>query len=64
MPWWRGIVVIASAFRTEYPGFKSSQGVRFLGFYALQCCCHTLIMHCHCVCFRKINAFKKIIKKK
>jgi hypothetical protein len=29
----RGIVVIASAYRTEDPGFESRQGVRFLGFY-------------------------------
>jgi hypothetical protein len=27
--WWRGIVVIASAFRTDDPGFDSRQGVRF-----------------------------------
>jgi hypothetical protein len=30
-PWRRGIVVIASAYRKEYPGFESRQGVRFLG---------------------------------
>jgi hypothetical protein len=28
-PWRRGIVVIASAYRTEDPGFESRQGVRF-----------------------------------
>jgi hypothetical protein len=27
-PWGRGIVAIASAYRTEDPGFKSRQGVR------------------------------------
>jgi hypothetical protein len=32
-PWRRGIVVIASALRTEDPGFESRQGVRFLGGY-------------------------------
>jgi hypothetical protein len=26
---WHGIVVIASAYRTEDPGFESRQGVRF-----------------------------------
>jgi hypothetical protein len=40
MPWWRGIVVIASAYRTEDPGFVSRQGVRFLFLYTVQCCCH------------------------
>jgi hypothetical protein len=38
-PWRRGIAVIASAYRTEDPGFESSQSVRFLGLYTLQCCC-------------------------
>jgi hypothetical protein len=42
-PWQRGIVVIASAYRTEDPGFESRQGVRVLGIYTLQCCCHNLI---------------------
>jgi hypothetical protein len=28
-PWRRGIVVIASAYRTEDPGLESRQGVRF-----------------------------------
>jgi hypothetical protein len=50
MPWGRGIVVIASAYITEDPGFESRQGVRvFLVIYALQCSCHNLIciaMHC------------------
>jgi hypothetical protein len=31
LPCRRGIVVIASAYRTEDPGFESRQGVRFLG---------------------------------
>jgi hypothetical protein len=43
MPWWRGIVVIASAYRTKDPGFESRQGVRFLGIYTLQCCRYNLI---------------------
>jgi hypothetical protein len=38
-----GIVVIATAYRTEDPGFESRQVVRFLGFYTLQCCCHNLV---------------------
>jgi hypothetical protein len=42
-PWRRGIVVIASAYKTEDPGFDSRHGVRFLGIYTLQCCCHNLI---------------------
>jgi hypothetical protein len=29
LPWRRGIVVVASAYRTEDPGFESRQGVRF-----------------------------------
>jgi hypothetical protein len=29
--------------RTEDLGFESCQGVRFLGIYTLQCCCHNLI---------------------
>jgi hypothetical protein len=37
LPWWRGIVVIASG--TEDPGFKSRHGLRFLGLYTLQSCC-------------------------
>jgi hypothetical protein len=32
-PWWRGIVVIASAYRPEGPGFVSRECVRFLGIY-------------------------------
>jgi hypothetical protein len=36
-------VVIASAYRTKDPRFESHQGVRFLGIYTLQCCCHNLI---------------------
>jgi hypothetical protein len=50
-PWWRGIVVIASASRTEDPGFESRQSARFLGPYALQC-------RCHCTYLRQINALK------
>jgi hypothetical protein len=33
LSWRRVIVVIASAQRTEDPGFEFRQGVRFLGFY-------------------------------
>jgi hypothetical protein len=33
LPWRRGIVVIASAYRTEDAGFKSRQGVRSFGIY-------------------------------
>jgi hypothetical protein len=36
-------MVIASAYRTEDPGFEPRQGVRFLGIYRLQCCCQNLI---------------------
>jgi hypothetical protein len=32
-PWWLGIVVIASASRTEDSRFESRQSVRFLGLY-------------------------------
>jgi hypothetical protein len=39
----RGLVVIASAYITEDPEFESRQGMRFLGMYTLQCCCHNLI---------------------
>jgi hypothetical protein len=43
LPWRHGKVVIASAYRTEDPGFESCQGVMFLGIYTLQCCCYNLI---------------------
>jgi hypothetical protein len=58
----RGIVVIPSACRTEDPGSEFRQGLRFLGIYTLQSCCHNLII---IVC--KINALKffwKIITNK
>jgi hypothetical protein len=48
-------VVIASAYRTEDPGFESRKGVRLLGLYTLQCRCQKLNMHCHCVHLRKTN---------
>jgi hypothetical protein len=35
-PWRHGIVVIASAYMTEDPGFESRQGVRFLECLTLQ----------------------------
>jgi hypothetical protein len=39
-----GIVAIESASRREVvPGFKSHQGVRFLGLKTLQCCCQNLM---------------------
>jgi hypothetical protein len=37
------IVVIASAYITEDPGFESRPGVTFVGIYTLQCCCYNLI---------------------
>jgi hypothetical protein len=57
-PWRRGIVVIASAYRTEDIGFESHQGVRFLGLYihTLLCCCQNLI----CICMTVIVFTKKI----
>jgi hypothetical protein len=56
-----GIVVIAYAYRTEDPGFKSRQGVRFSGIYTLQCWCQNLVpMYCHCVYLRKITEYKNI----
>jgi hypothetical protein len=39
----RDIVVIASAYRTEDPGFEIRQVVRFLGIYTSHCCCPNLI---------------------
>jgi hypothetical protein len=53
------VVVIASASRTEDPGFESRQGVRFLGINTLQCCCQNL----KCiviVCVRETNASKNM----
>jgi hypothetical protein len=38
MTWRRGIVVIASASRTEDPGFESRQDVMVFGLYTLLCC--------------------------
>jgi hypothetical protein len=46
LPWRRGIVVIASAYRTENPGFESRQGVRFRSLYIAV---SKLNMHCQCV---------------
>jgi hypothetical protein len=60
-PWRRDTVVIAAAYRTEDPGFKSRQGARFLGIYALQCCCHNLI--CIVIVLEKKKRFKKYLKK-
>jgi hypothetical protein len=56
LPWRRGIVVIASTYRTEDPGFESRQGVRFfLGIYAYLCCCHNLICIVIVCTWEKIN---------
>jgi disulfide bond formation protein DsbB len=55
--WYMYIVVIASASRTDDPGFESRQGVRFLGLNTLQCCCQNFICIV-VVCLRKINASK------
>jgi hypothetical protein len=60
----RGIVVIASAYRTEDPWFDSSQGVRFLETYTY---ITVLIMHCHILYFRtyyfhnRINSAKALL---
>jgi hypothetical protein len=56
MPWRRGIVVIASASRTEDPGFESRQGVRFSGLYTFQCCCRNLICIVIVWIWKKINS--------
>jgi hypothetical protein len=40
-PWRRGIVVIASGYRTEDPGFEYRQGARFLGIYH----CSSVVNH-------------------
>jgi hypothetical protein len=59
MPWWRGIVVIASASRIEDPRFESRRGVRFLGLYMyITVLLSKLNMHCHYVYSRKMNASK------
>jgi hypothetical protein len=54
LPLRHGKVVIASASRTEDPGFESRKGVSFLGLNALQCCCQ-IFMLCHCLFLRKIS---------
>jgi hypothetical protein len=55
LPWRSGIVIIASAHRTEDPGLESRQGVRFLGRYTFQCCCQNLVCIVgSCVFLRKI----------
>jgi hypothetical protein len=64
--WRRGIVVIASANRTEDPGFESRQGVMFLGLYAyIAVLLSKLKMQCHCVYLRKkTNAQKECVIRK
>jgi hypothetical protein len=61
-PWRRGIVVIASAYRTEDPGFESCQGVRFFRIFYIAVLlslslslCHCC--HCHCVYLRRNKLF-------
>jgi hypothetical protein len=53
------IEVIAAACRTEDPGFKSRQGVRFFGLFTLHCIALSkLNMHRYCVYLIKINVKK------
>jgi hypothetical protein len=62
-PWRRGMVVIASASRTEDPGFKSRQGVRVLGLYT-HCSAVVKTQYALSLCvFEKNNCFKKIFFK-
>jgi hypothetical protein len=58
-----GIVVIASAYRTEDPGFESRQGVRFLGIYTLQCSCRSLIFIVIVCTWEKEMLNKKICRR-
>jgi hypothetical protein len=59
-PWRRGIVVNASAYRTEDPGFESRQGVRFFRvLYTFQCCCQNLKCNVIVCVFEKTNSSKK-----
>jgi hypothetical protein len=58
----RGIVVIASASRTEDPGFESRQGVRFLGVVNIAVLLPKFNLDCHCVYLRK-RIIKKIFQK-
>jgi hypothetical protein len=62
-PWRSGVVVIASAYRTEDPGFESHQGVRFLGLYTGIALLLSKL-NCHCVYLRKINTSKNFENKK
>jgi hypothetical protein len=61
LPWRRrGIVVTASAYRTEDPGFEPRQGARILGLYTyIAVLLSKLNIHCHCVCWREKNALHK-----
>jgi hypothetical protein len=56
------LVVIASASRTEDPGFESRQGVSFFRFLYIAVLLSKLNMHFHFGCLRKINVLK-ILKK-
>jgi hypothetical protein len=42
---------VASASRTEVPGFESRRCVRFLGVYTWQCCCQRIYIRCHASIF-------------
>jgi hypothetical protein len=60
--WRRGIVVIASASRPEYPRFESLEGVRLWGLYIyISMLLLNLNMHCHSVKFGNINVSKNYI---
>jgi hypothetical protein len=63
---WHGIMVIASAYRTEDPGFESRQGVRFFRNFYIAVLLSKLYMLCHCVyvleknkCFKNIFLMEK-----
>jgi hypothetical protein len=61
LSWWRGIVVIAPAYRKEDPGFESRQGARFLVTWVYIHCSAVVITYCVlslCV-FEKNKCLKK-----
>jgi hypothetical protein len=55
-PWRRGIVVIASAYISDDPGYESRRGVKFSGMYTLQFCCHNNL-----ICFVIVCTWEKIL---
>jgi hypothetical protein len=62
--WRLGIVVIASAYGTEDPGFESRQGVRFLGIYSRSAVVITIVIKNTATFGEKnITTFKKMEKK-